>query len=208
MVYQQFINYPALTVYENIASPLRRRRQASKAEIDRRCAKAAALLKLTPYLERSRSSSPAASSSARRSPAPSSRTPTSCCSTSRSPISTTSCARSCATSCRGSSPHRRDLRLRHHRAAEALLLGGNTATLSRGPGDPVRPDARGLPRSRTTSPRRAVFSDPPLNILGVGRTATRSALGARAPETAGAGDSSRGSPTAPTRSASARTTCR
>lgn len=35
MVYQQFINYPHLTVYENIAFPLRRRRLAS-AEIERR----------------------------------------------------------------------------------------------------------------------------------------------------------------------------
>lgn len=35
MVYQQFINYPHLTVYENIAFPLRRRRLA-RAEIERR----------------------------------------------------------------------------------------------------------------------------------------------------------------------------
>lgn len=51
MVYQQFINYPALTVYENIASPLRLRK-ADKATIDREVKKAADLLKLTPYLER------------------------------------------------------------------------------------------------------------------------------------------------------------
>lgn len=51
MVYQQFINYPALTVYENIASPLRVRKVDS-ATIDREVKKAADLLKLTPYLER------------------------------------------------------------------------------------------------------------------------------------------------------------
>ncbi|MDQ0455515.1 ABC transporter ATP-binding protein [Rhizobium paknamense] len=51
MVYQQFINYPALTVYENIASPLRIRK-VEKAEIDRQVRRAADLLKLTPYLER------------------------------------------------------------------------------------------------------------------------------------------------------------
>ncbi len=34
MVYQQFINYPAMTVYENIASPLRLMGK-SAAEIDR-----------------------------------------------------------------------------------------------------------------------------------------------------------------------------
>lgn len=51
MVYQQFINYPALTVYENIASPLRVA-GLPKAEIDSRVAEAAKLLKLTPYLQR------------------------------------------------------------------------------------------------------------------------------------------------------------
>jgi glycerol transport system ATP-binding protein len=51
MVYQQFINYPALSVYENIASPLRVARRP-RAEIDRRVREAAQLLKLVPYLDR------------------------------------------------------------------------------------------------------------------------------------------------------------
>lgn len=51
MVYQQFINYPSLTVYENIASPLRVQRKP-RAEIDRRVKEAARLLKLEPYLDR------------------------------------------------------------------------------------------------------------------------------------------------------------
>ena len=51
MVYQQFINYPSMTVYENIASPLRVR-GAAREEIDRRVREAAALLRLEPYLER------------------------------------------------------------------------------------------------------------------------------------------------------------
>src|SRR5690606_16857292 len=51
MVYQQFINYPAMTVYENIASPLRVA-GAAKATIDEEVHTAAALLKLTPYLDR------------------------------------------------------------------------------------------------------------------------------------------------------------
>ena len=51
MVYQQFINYPSLTVYENIASPLRMARKKSD-EIEREVRKAADLLKLTPYLDR------------------------------------------------------------------------------------------------------------------------------------------------------------
>ena len=51
MVYQQFINYPNLTVYENIASPLRVAARP-KAELDRRVRETAALLKLEPLLQR------------------------------------------------------------------------------------------------------------------------------------------------------------
>ena len=51
MVYQQFINYPALTVYENIASPLRIAR-APADEIDRKVRDAAAMMKLEPMLDR------------------------------------------------------------------------------------------------------------------------------------------------------------
>ncbi|MBW9117216.1 ABC transporter ATP-binding protein [Rhizobium cauense] len=51
MVYQQFINYPALTVYENIASPMRISGKDA-ATIDREVRKAADLLRLTPYLDR------------------------------------------------------------------------------------------------------------------------------------------------------------
>jgi glycerol transport system ATP-binding protein len=51
MVYQQFINYPSLTVYENIASPLRVQGKP-KAEIDKRVMEAAKLLRLEPYLAR------------------------------------------------------------------------------------------------------------------------------------------------------------
>src|SRR5438045_4546667 len=51
MVYQQFINYPALSVYENIASPLRVQGKP-RAEIDARVMEAAKLLRLEPYLNR------------------------------------------------------------------------------------------------------------------------------------------------------------
>ena len=51
MVYQQFVNYPSLTVFENIASPLRVAR-LPKAEIDSRVRHAAALLRLEPLLQR------------------------------------------------------------------------------------------------------------------------------------------------------------
>lgn len=51
MVYQQFINYPSLNVYENIASPLRVARLPT-SEIETRVRDAAKLLKLEPYLDR------------------------------------------------------------------------------------------------------------------------------------------------------------
>src|SRR5690349_1016386 len=51
MVYQQFINYPSLTVYENIASPLRVQGKP-RAEIDKRVMEAAKLLRLEPFLKR------------------------------------------------------------------------------------------------------------------------------------------------------------
>jgi len=52
MVYQQFVNYPSLTVYENIASPLRRGRPVPKAELDRRVREVAAMLRLEKLLDR------------------------------------------------------------------------------------------------------------------------------------------------------------
>lgn len=51
MVYQQFINYPSFTVYENIASPMRMARHDKKT-IDRRVREAADLLKLGEFLDR------------------------------------------------------------------------------------------------------------------------------------------------------------
>ena len=51
MVYQQFINYPHLTVYENIASPLRVI-GVDNAKIKERVGKVAELLRLVPMLQR------------------------------------------------------------------------------------------------------------------------------------------------------------
>jgi glycerol transport system ATP-binding protein len=51
MVYQQFINYPSLSVYENIASPLRVA-GLPRGEIEARVREAVSLLKLEPYLDR------------------------------------------------------------------------------------------------------------------------------------------------------------
>jgi glycerol transport system ATP-binding protein len=57
MVYQQFVNYPSLTVYENIASPLRQggavhAKRLTKSDIDGRVREAAKLLHIEPLLDR------------------------------------------------------------------------------------------------------------------------------------------------------------
>ena len=51
MVYQQFINYPSMTVRDNIASPLKLLGQG-RAEIDRRVGEVAEMMQLTPLLAR------------------------------------------------------------------------------------------------------------------------------------------------------------
>jgi glycerol transport system ATP-binding protein len=51
MVYQQFINYPNLTVWENIASPLRIAKM-QESEIKRRVHETAAMLQIEPLLQR------------------------------------------------------------------------------------------------------------------------------------------------------------
>jgi glycerol transport system ATP-binding protein len=52
MVYQQFVNYPSLSVYENIASPLRIQKRHTRAEIDRRVREVATLLRIENLLTR------------------------------------------------------------------------------------------------------------------------------------------------------------
>ena len=54
MVYQQFINYPSMTVFDNIASPLKLRRGAAtdKATITKRVNALAAKLHIEPFLQR------------------------------------------------------------------------------------------------------------------------------------------------------------
>ncbi|MEM6887959.1 MAG: ABC transporter ATP-binding protein [Pseudomonadota bacterium] len=51
MVYQQFINYPSMSVFENIASPMKLTGQ-TRDEIERRVRDTAELMQLTPMLDR------------------------------------------------------------------------------------------------------------------------------------------------------------
>ena len=52
MVYQQFINYPSMTVAQNISSPLRLRGAQTPAAIEARVAELAAKLHIEPFLQR------------------------------------------------------------------------------------------------------------------------------------------------------------
>lgn len=51
MVYQEFINYPSFTVYDNIASPLKLKK-LSKSEIDKKVQETAEMLGLEKFLDR------------------------------------------------------------------------------------------------------------------------------------------------------------
>ena len=53
LVYQQFVNYPSFTIYENIASPLRQGKEKfDKTEIDRRVREAAKRMRIDNLLDR------------------------------------------------------------------------------------------------------------------------------------------------------------
>lgn len=169
MVYQQFINYPAFTVYENIASPMRIS-GADKATIDREVRKAADLLRLTPYLD---------------------RTPLSL---SGGQQQRTALARAIVKNAKlvllDEPLANLDYKLREElreelpkifsasgaifvyattEPSEALLLGGNTATLSEGQVTQFGPtiDVYRKPADLITA---QTFADPPLNSLGLKKT--------------------------------------
>jgi glycerol transport system ATP-binding protein len=52
MVYQEFVNYPSFTVYQNIASPLRRAGRLSASEIDTKVRATAEMMRIERYLGR------------------------------------------------------------------------------------------------------------------------------------------------------------
>ncbi|GHD13966.1 ABC transporter ATP-binding protein [Tianweitania populi] len=172
MVYQQFINYPAMTVYENIASPLRVAGK-DKGAIDKAVRDAAALLKLTPYLDRM----PLSLSGGQQ--------------------QRTALARAIVKNAElvllDEPLANLDYKLREELRAElprlfaatgavfvyattepheALLLGGNTATLSEGRITQFGPtvDVFRKPLDLITA---RTFADPPLNTLAVQKVGTR-----------------------------------
>ena len=99
MVFQSYALYPHLTIFENIAFPLRaRRRRTSEADVTTKVRDAAMVLGLDKLLDAIRARSRAGSVSAWPSVAPWSAVRLSTCSTSRFPILTNSCGFRCARS--------------------------------------------------------------------------------------------------------------
>lgn len=175
MVYQQFINYPAMTVYENIASPLRVA-GAEKRVIEEKVRQAAELLHLTPHLDRT----PLELSGGQQ--------------------QRTALARAMVKEARlvllDEPLANLDYKLREELRAElpkifaasgaifvyattepseALLLGGSTATLSQGRLTQFGPtiDVFRKPIDLVTA---RTFSDPPLNTVAVTKAGSRFAL--------------------------------
>ena len=166
MVYQQFVNYPTLSVYENIASPLRVARIA-QAEIDARVQAAAKLLRLEKMLQRT----PLQLSGGQQQ-----RT-----AIARALVKRADLVLLDEPLANLDYKLREELREELPRIfaesgaillyattepTEALLLGGNTATLWQGRVSQVGPTAAVYRRPRNIDAAR-VFSDPPLNELAV-----------------------------------------
>ena len=94
MVFQSYALYPHMSVYGNIAFPLKMDGQ-NKAAIDKKVKDAAHILNLTNYLDRRPDNYPAASASASQSAVQSCANPRRFSSTNRYPISTRRCAVTC-----------------------------------------------------------------------------------------------------------------
>lgn len=176
MVYQQFINYPGLTVYENIASPLRLMGKAS-AEIDRAVRQTADMLRLTPMLARK----PLELSGGQQQR----------CALARALVKGAGLVLLDEPLANLDYKLREELRIEIPRIfeasgaifvyattepEEALLLGGNTATLWEGRVTQFgpTPSVYRLPEDATTA---RVFSDPPMNFVAARKEAGRLTFG-------------------------------
>ncbi len=168
MVYQQFINYPGMSVYDNIASPMRLMGK-SPAEIDKAVRVTADMLKLTPMLSRK----PLELSGGQQQR----------CALARALV------KGAGLVLLDEPLANLDYKLREELRAEipkifeasgaifvyattepeeALLLGGNTATLSEGRVTQFgpTPNVYRMPADAITA---AVFSDPPMNFMSVSK---------------------------------------
>lgn len=176
MVYQQFINYPSMTVYDNIASPMRLLGQ-SKTEIDAAVRKAADLMQLSPMLDRK----PLELSGGQQQR----------CALARALVKNAGLVLLDEPLANLDYKLREELRVEIPKIfeesgsifvyattepEEALLLGGNTATLWEGRVTQfgLTPHVYRQPVDATTA---RVFSDPPMNFLKVSKTGSKLMFG-------------------------------
>ncbi len=176
MVYQQFINYPSMTVYDNIASPLRLMGKG-RAEIDAAVKKTADLMRLTPLLSRK----PLELSGGQQQR----------CALARALV------KGAGLVLLDEPLANLDYKLREELRAEipkifeeagsifvyattepeeALLLGGNTATLWEGRVTQFGPTAEVYRRPVDATTAR-VFSDPPMNFMQISKAGHRVMFG-------------------------------
>jgi glycerol transport system ATP-binding protein len=176
MVYQQFINYPNFSVYENIASPLRVAGLARR-EIDARVRKIADLLRLSPMLER-RPNELSGGQQQRTAIAralvkdsdlilldePLANLDYKLREELRDELPKLFAGRDCIVVYATTEP------------AEALLFGGNTATLHEGRVTQFGPTST-IYRRPNTLLSAQVFSDPPINVASIVKEGERLMLG-------------------------------
>ncbi|MEH0070237.1 ABC transporter ATP-binding protein [Pannonibacter sp. Pt2-lr] len=176
MVYQQFINYPAMTVYDNIASPLRLMGK-SPAEIDKAVHKTAELMKLTAMLQRK----PLELSGGQQQR----------CALARALVKNAGLVLLDEPLANLDYKLREELRVEIPKIfeasgsifvyattepEEALLLGGNTATLWQGRVTQFGPTPEVYRRPVDATTAR-VFSDPPMNFLQIAKAGARLMFG-------------------------------
>ncbi|MCA8880837.1 MAG: ABC transporter ATP-binding protein [Rhodobacteraceae bacterium] len=176
MVYQQFINYPSMTVFDNIASPLRLLGK-SAAEIEPAVKKAADMMKLTPFLARK----PLELSGGQQQR----------CALARALVKDAGLVLLDEPLANLDYKLREELRVEIPKIfeasgaifvyattepEEALLLGGNTATLWEGRVTQFGPTAEVYRKPNDATTAR-VFSDPPMNFLQISKTGSRLMFG-------------------------------
>ncbi len=176
MVYQQFINYPSMSVYDNIASPLKLMGKSS-SEIDKAVKKSADLMQLTAMLDRK----PLELSGGQQQR----------CALARALVKDAGLVLLDEPLANLDYKLREELRVEIPKIfeeagsifvyattepEEALLLGGNTAAMWEGRVTQfdLTPTVYRQPKDATTA---RVFSDPPMNFLNVSKKGTKIMFG-------------------------------
>ena len=176
MVYQQFINYPSMSVYDNIASPMKLM-GVDKAEVDARVRESAELMKLTPMLDRK----PLELSGGQQQR----------CALARALVKNAGLVLLDEPLANLDYKLREELRIEIPKIfeesgaifvyattepEEALLLGGNVATLWEGRITQFGPTPS-VYRKPVDATTARVFSDPPMNFLQISKTGGRIMFG-------------------------------